>query len=151
MNFPSSTAARLEDSSSLAGPATVGGLPSAQVWIGRCLSGLLILFLLADGLVKLVPIPAVSETLSQLGYPTTVGFERGLGVLMLLCTLLYAVPQTEALGAVLLTGYLGGAIASQLRIGNPVFSHLLFGVYLGVAAWAGLWLRSRKVRALLAG
>jgi hypothetical protein len=119
-----------------------------QVWTGRILSGLVIAFLLMDSVIKLVPIAAVSETLSQLGYPTSPDFERGLGMLGLACTLLYAWRPTSVLGAVLLTGYLGGAMSAQLRVGNPMFSHLLFGAYLGLAAWAGLWLRIPALRAI---
>jgi hypothetical protein len=120
-----------------------------QLWAGRVISGLVIAFLLMDGVIKLVPIPAVSATLAQLGYPTSPEFERGLGMLGLACTLLYAWPRTSVLGAVLLTGYLGGAMSAQLRVDNPLFSHLLFGAYLGVAAWAGLWLRMPSLRAIL--
>jgi len=74
---------------------------------------------------------------------------RGLGVLLLACTLLYAVPRTAVLGAILLTGYLGGAVATHLRVGDPLFSHVLFGVYMGVALWLGLYLRDARLRALV--
>ena len=77
------------------------------------------------------------------------GFARGLGLLGLVCTALYAWPRTAVLGAILLTAYLGGAVATQLRVGSPIFSHLLFGVYLGLIAWAGLYLRDARLRALL--
>lgn len=124
-------------------------LGTKQRWAGRLISGAAVAFLLMDGTIKLVPVAAVSATLSELGYPTTLGFERGLGALGLACTLLYAVPRTSILGAVLLTGYLGGAMSAQLRVGNPLFSHLLFGGYLGLAVWGGLWLRLPAVRSLL--
>jgi hypothetical protein len=123
-------------------------IPSVQIWAGRILSAVVILFLTFDGTIKLVPIAAVTETLAQMGYPASVGLARGFGVLLLLCTLLYTIPRTSLLGAVLLTGYLGGAIASHLRIGSPVFSHLLFGAYLGLMLWGGLYLRDRRARAL---
>ena len=123
-------------------------IPPVQIWAGRILSGVVILFLTLDGAIKLVPIAAVTETLAQMGYPASAGLARGLGILLLLCTLLYGIPRTSLLGAVLLTGYLGGAIASHLRIGSPVFSHLLFGAYLGLMLWGGLYLRDRRVRAL---
>ena len=74
---------------------------------------------------------------------------RALGLITLLCTLLYALPSTSLLGAILLTGYLGGAIAAHVRIGSPLFSHVLFGLYLGLMVWGGLWLRDRRLRALL--
>jgi hypothetical protein len=74
---------------------------------------------------------------------------RGLGLLLLLCTALYAWPRTAVLGAILLTGYLGGAVASHVRLGNPLFTHILFGVYLGIFAWGGLFLRDARLRALL--
>jgi hypothetical protein len=87
--------------------------------------------------------------LQQLGYPATPTLARGLGVLSLLCTLLYAIPRTSVIGAILLTGLLGGAIATHLRAQSPVFSHLLFGVYIGAMVWGGLYLRNARLRALL--
>jgi hypothetical protein len=119
------------------------------VWTGRILSGLVILFLIFDGGIKLVPLDIVTETTAQLGYPGTVNFARFLGILTLACTLLYAYPPTAVLGAILLTGYLGGAIATHVRIGNPLFSHTLFGVYLGLMIWGGLYLRDPRIRALI--
>ena len=118
-------------------------------WAGRALSGLVIVFLLLDGAIKLVPLDVVTDTLVQLGYPPDAGIARTIGVLTLACALLYAWPRTTLLGAVLLTGLLGGAMATHLRAGSPVATHLLFGLYLGVAAWAGLWLRDPRVRAAL--
>lgn len=118
-----------------------------MLWIGRALSGVVILFLLFDGTIKLIPLDIVTETSVQLGIP--VHLARTLGVLTLAGALLYAVPQTAVLGAILLTGYLGGAIYVHLQAGSPVFSHLLFGVYLGVMMWGGLYLRDARVRALI--
>lgn len=118
------------------------------LWAGRVMSGLVILFMLFDGGIKLPPLDIVIQTSAELGLPATAGFARGLGILGLLCTLLYAIPRTSVLGAILLTGYLGGAIATQLRVGNPLFSHLFFGVYIGLLLWGGLYLRDRRVRAL---
>ncbi len=120
-----------------------------QLWTGRALSGLVVLFMIFDGGIKLVPLGIVTETMAQLGYPASDALARGLGILLLLSTLLYVVPRTSILGAILLTGYLGGAIATHLRVGNPVFSHLLFGLYLGLMAWGGLYLRDARVRALI--
>ena len=118
-------------------------------WGGRALSALVIVFLLLDGAIKLVPLQVVIDTLVQLGYPPDAGIARTIGALTLACALLYAWPRTALLGAVLLTGLLGGAMATHLRAGSPVATHLLFGLYLGVAAWAGLWLRDPRVRAAL--
>ncbi len=126
-------------------PARTGKM----VILGRVLSGLVIAFLAFDGAIKLVPLDVVTETLAVLGYPADVGLARLLGVLTLLCALLYAIPRTSVLGAILLTGYLGGAMATHLRADSPLFTHLLFGFYLGVIAWAGLWLRDSRVRALI--
>lgn len=128
--------------------------PASQIatptlWIGRAMSAIVILFLVFDGAIKLVPIPIVTETMGQLGYPPSEGIARLLGVLTLLCTILYAIPRTSVLGAILLTGYLGGAMATHLRVGSPLFSHLLFGLYLGLLAWGGLYLRDERVRAII--
>jgi hypothetical protein len=125
-------------------------LPSVSttaLWSGRVLSTLLILFLLFDGAIKLVPLEIVTQTSLQLGIPTHLA--RTLGVLTLLGTLLYAWPRTAVLGAILLTGYFGGAIYVHVRADSPLFSHTLFGVYLGVIMWGGLWLRDGAVRALI--
>jgi hypothetical protein len=121
----------------------------AAVWSGRVLSGAVIAFMLFDSAIKLPPLHIVSETMGQLGFFATPELARGLGVLGLTCTLLYAWPRTAVLGAILLTGYFGGAIATHLRAGSPTFSHLLFGVYLGLMVWGGLYLRDPRVRAFL--
>jgi hypothetical protein len=123
--------------------------PSPRIWTGRILSGLVIAFLLMDGGIKLVPIAPVIDTLQALGFDPTPTLARGLGILLLACTVLYAYPRTAVLGAVLLTGYLGGAIAIQLRAANPLFSHLFFGGYVGILMWAGLLLRDGRARAVL--
>jgi DoxX-like family len=119
---------------------------SLQVWTGRIFSGLVIAFLLFDSAIKLVPIQPVIETMDSLGFAATPALARALGLLLLLCTLLYATPKTALLGAMLLTGYLGGAVAIHLRSGSPLFSHLLFPVYMGLLMWAGLLLRSPHAR-----
>ena len=120
-----------------------------MVWTGRILSGLVVLFLLLDGAMKLVPLQEVIDTVSQLGWPTDPVTWRVLGVLLIACALLYAYPRTSLIGAILITAYLGGAVATHARIGSPLFSHTLFGVYVGIIAWAGLWLRAPRLRALL--
>lgn len=116
---------------------------------GWVLSGLLITFLIFDGAIKLVPLQVVLDTSAQLGLPADPTSARILGLLTLLCAMLYAIPRTSVLGAILLTAYLGGAIATHFRIGSPIFSHLLFGVYLGLFAWGGLWFRDARVRAMI--
>jgi hypothetical protein len=113
------------------------------------LSGLATLFLLMDAAMKLVRAKPAVEGTVQLGYPEGVVF--GLGLLLLICTLLYIIPRTAVLGAILLTGYLGGAVATQVRVGNPLFSHVLFAVYVGIVVWGGLFLRDRRVRESVLG
>ena len=120
-----------------------------STWTGRIVSGLVVAFLLVDGAIKLVPIAVVTETMAQLGWPASDTLARVLGVLTVAGTILYALPRTSVLGAILLTGYLGGAIATHVRVGSPLFSHTLFGVYLGLLVWGGLYLRDRRLRALI--
>jgi len=116
--------------------------------IGWTLSGLVIAFLLMDAAMKLLALQVVLEAQEPLGF-SGAAIARGFGVLLLACTLLYAAPQTAVLGAILLTGYLGGAVATHLRVGDPLFTHILFGVYLGVLLWLGLYLRDARLRALV--
>ena len=123
------------------------GKAGIQIWIGRALSTLVVLFLLMDASMKLAVLPVVVETGEQLGWAGDAA--RPLGVTLLVCTLLYIYPGTAVLGAVLLTAYLGGAVATHARIGSPIFSHMLFGVYLGVTPWGGLYLRDDRLRALM--
>ena len=118
--------------------------------IGYALSGVAILFLGLDAGAKLlVPAMMVAYTPRQLRIPTDPGFYRLLGTILAFCTTLYVIPRTAFLGAVLLTGYLGGAVATHLSAGSPLLSSTLFGAYLGLAIWGGLWLRDFRVRALL--
>jgi hypothetical protein len=112
------------------------------------MSGLVIAFMLMDATMKLLAFPVVLEAGEQIGFPG-MSMAHGLGALLLACTLLYAAPRTAVLGAVLLTGYLGGAVATHVRMGSPLFTHILFGVYLGVLMWGGLCLRSAQLRKLL--
>ena len=130
-------------------PTIAGKAPVSKpaLWLGRVLSGFVILFLLFDGAIKLVPWPVVTETMDRIGYGSSETLARSLGIITIVCTVLYAVPPTSILGAILLTGYLGGAMASHLRIGSPLFSHILFGFYLGLILWGGLWLRDKSLRA----
>lgn len=117
--------------------------------IGRVMSGVVVLFLLFDGAIKLVPLSVVTETMDKMGYGASDTLARSLGIITIVCTLLYSVPPTSILGAILLTGYLGGAIASHVRIDSPLFTHTLFGLYLGLMVWGGLYLRDGNLRALL--
>jgi DoxX-like family len=114
-------------------------ISAKRLWTGRVLSGLMILFLLLDGVMKLFTPAPVLKASAQLGWPDEIIVPTG--VVLLICTILYAVPKTAILGAVLLTGYLGGAVAVQWRVGNPMFSNTLFPVYMGILLWAGLCLR----------
>ncbi|SED96657.1 DoxX family protein [Bradyrhizobium erythrophlei] len=116
---------------------------------GRVMSGVVILFLLFDGGIKLLPLPVVTETMDKMGFGASDTLARSLGIITIVCTLLYSVSPTSILGAILLTGYLGGAIASHVRIGSPLLSHTLFGLYLGLMVWGGLYLRDGNLRALL--
>jgi hypothetical protein len=118
-----------------------------MIWTGRALSTLVVLFLTMDGVMKLVKPEFVVKATTELGYSTSVIVP--LGITLLVCTLLYVVPQTAVLGAVLLTGYLGGAVATHVHHSDPLFSHVLFPTYLGVMLWLGLVLRDSRLRALL--
>jgi hypothetical protein len=121
-------------------------LTPRAVWIGRVMSGIVILFLVMDITMKLANLDVVAQASLQLGWDP--GMARTLGVILLMCTLFYAYPRTAIFGAVLLTGYLGGAVAAHLRLGDPLFTHTLFGVYLGILAWGGLWLRDPGLRVI---
>ena len=125
-------------------PVSAGAL-----WTGRVLSGVIVLFMIFDGVIKLPPLDVVTQTMVPLGWPADANVARLLGMIGLFATALYALPRTSVLGAILLTAYMGGAIATNARIGNPLFSHTLFGVYLGLVLWGGLYLRDPKVRALI--
>jgi hypothetical protein len=128
-------------------PATAVSRPA--IWLGRATSGIVILFMVLDGAIKLVPWPIVTETMDRMGYGSSESLARCLGAISLICTALYAFPPTAFVGAILMTGYLGGAMASHVRIGSPLFTHILFGFYLGVMVWGGLWLRDGRLRSLL--
>jgi len=122
---------------------------ASRRWTGRVLSALVIAFLSMDSVIKLVPIQPVIVSMQALGFAMSPSLARALGVLLLSCTALYAIPRTALLGAILLTGYLGGAIAINIRADTPLFTHTLFGSYLGIMLWAGLLLRSDHARAAL--
>jgi hypothetical protein len=122
-------------------------LPGWAARVGWAMSGLMILFLLFDGVSKIALERHVVAATQMLGYPSD--STQALGIICIGCTILYAIPRTSILGAILLTGYLGGAIASKVRIEDPLFSSVLFGVYLGVLVWGGLYLRNPRLRALM--
>jgi hypothetical protein len=121
---------------------TVAPALKKLVWTGRVLTGLVVAFLLFDGAVKLIPIEPVLQAFRRLGY--SVEFAPYLGAVLVSCTALYAIPRTQVLGALLLTAYLGGAVATHVRIGDPFW----FPIVMGVMLWAGLYLREPLLRAL---
>ncbi|MEQ9503154.1 MAG: DoxX family protein [Deltaproteobacteria bacterium] len=123
-------------------------LPRARLWAGRVLSGFVTLFLTMDLVMKLIGSEEALKGTAELGWPTHVVF--ALGLVQLACLVLYLVPRTALLGAVLWTGYLGGAIATHVRVENPLFSHVLFPIYVAAFLWGGLYLRDPRVRAMLA-
>ena len=116
-------------------------------WAARIMATVAILFLLFDCVIKIVRLAPAIEGTVKLGYPASVVV--GLGLIELLCLIAYVVPATSVLGAVLLTGYLGGAVATHVRIGNPWMTHILFPVYVAVLLWMPLALRDPRVRALV--
>jgi hypothetical protein len=118
-------------------------------WISRSFGGLAVVLLLFEGAVKWVPWPIVTETMDRMANGSSETLARGLGLISIVCTALCAVPPTSIVGAILWTGYLGGAVASHVRIDGPLFSHILLGVYLGVTVWSGTWLRNGNLRMLL--
>lgn len=122
---------------------------SGALWTGRGLSAIVVLFMIFDGVIKLPPLDVVTQTMVPLGWSADPNVARLLGIIGLVSTALYALPRTSVLGAILLTAYMGGAIATNVRVDNPLFSHTLFGVYLGVILWGGLYLRDPRLRALI--
>ena len=128
--------------------------PSAQtaptskgmLWTGRVISSLVILFLVFDGVTKVLKVPAVMKAAAELKFSD----EQivAIGITLLICTALYAIPRTAILGAILLTGYLGGAISIQMRAGNPMFETLFPGIF-GVLVWAGIFFRDSRLRAMI--
>jgi hypothetical protein len=123
------------------------GLSSRAIWTGRILSGLAVLFLLFDAVLKVLRLPPAVEGTVQLGYPESV--IMGIGCVELVCLALYVIPRTSVLGAILFTGYLGGAIATHVRIASPLFSHTLFPIYVAALLWGGLFVREPRLRQLV--
>ncbi len=117
------------------------------IWTGRVLSALGVLFMTMDATMKVLQVPAAMHGTTELGYPASVILP--LGVVQLACLVLYLIPRTAVFGAILWTGYLGGAVATHVRLLNPWFSHILFPVYVALLFWVGLTLRMPQLRALL--
>ena len=140
------TAAALRESAPLATSSDARGSTRSR-WAGRVLTGIAVLFLTFDMSIKLLGVKEAVQGTTELGWqPHHLPI---IGVIQLACLILYLIPRTAPLGAVLWTGYLGGAIATHLRIDNPLFTHILFPIYVAALLWGGLYLRDARVRALL--
>ena len=122
-------------------------ISTSQLWTSRVLAGLSVVFLLFDAAMKILRLPPAVQGSVELGFSP--GSVPGIGALLLLCVVAYIIPRTSFLGAVLLTGYLGGAVASQVRVGNPLFSHILFPTYVAAMIWGALYLRDTRLRTIL--
>lgn len=120
---------------------------ATRLWAGRIMGAIAVLFLVFDSVIKLLKLaPAVEGTIT-LGYPGTAIV--GIGILELACLAVYVIPRTSVFGAVLLTGYLGGAVATHVRVGNPLFTHILFPTYVALLLWGALYLRDARLRAIV--
>ena len=119
------------------------------IWAGRILGAIAIAFFVMDGVMKLIQPQVVIDATRQIGWPADPTTLTSLGLILLAGTALYAFPRTAVLGAILLTGYLGGAVASHARLGDPLVTHDLFGVWLGFFVWGGLWFRDVRIRSLI--
>ncbi|HEY1732785.1 MAG TPA: DoxX family protein [Terriglobales bacterium] len=118
-----------------------------MLWVGRAISGVITLLLLLDAAMKVMRVAPVVEGTVKAGYPANSVLP--IGIILLVCLVCYAIPRTAVLGAILLTGYLGGAVATNLRISSPLLTYTLVPVYVGVLVWAGLFLREERLRALI--
>ena len=121
-------------------------ISAVRLWTGRIISALMVLFLIFDGVTKLIKVPQVLDAQARLGYPANDAL--GIGITVLACTLVYVNPRTSILGAILLTGYLGGAVATHLRVRDPLFD-TIFPILIGALVWAGLYLMDSRLRALV--
>ena len=119
----------------------------SALWTGRIMSGLVVAFLLMDSTMKFFKPAPVVDAFVKTQWPLALAVP--LGVILLSCVVVYLIPRTSVLGAILLTGYLGGAVATHLRLGDPLFSHVLFPVYMGILAWGGLYFRTPSLRVLI--
>lgn len=142
---PTAPSTELDRSPPVDPPSTT--VTRRALWGGRIMSGVALLFLAFDASIKVLQLVPAEEGTSQLGWPASTVFS--LGILQVVCWIAYAVPRTAVLGALLWTGYLGGAVATHVRVDSPLFSHVLFPIYVAVLLWGGLWLREPRVRSLL--
>ncbi len=124
-----------------------GSLSEKSEWAGRIITGFVTAFMIFDGVIHIMKPAPVVQGFAQLGFPIRLAVP--LGIVSLTCVLLYALPRTSILGAILLTGYLGGAVAIQLPTGNSLFGEILFPVYIGIFLWGGIYLRDERLRALI--
>ncbi|MBX3243400.1 MAG: DoxX family protein [Acidobacteria bacterium] len=120
---------------------------TGRPWAGYIVTGLVTAFLLMDAVVKFIQPAGIEENVLPLGY--TMEQMIPVGIILLICLVIYLIPQTSILGAILLTGYLGGAVATHFRVGSPLFSHTLFPVYIGVLVWLGIFLREPRLRSII--
>jgi hypothetical protein len=120
---------------------------TTAIWSGRFLSALAVLFLTFDTVIKVLRLPVALAATAQLGFTDNAAF--AIGVIEAACLVLYLVPRTSALGAVLWTGYLGGAIATHIRAASPLVTHALFPIYVAALLWIGLWLRNDRIRRIV--
>jgi len=130
----------------MASTAQSDPVSNLSLWVGRVISGVVVLFMIFDGVTKVMKVQQVIDASVRIGFP--VSTVVGIGITLLICVALYVTPRTSILGAVLLTGYLGGATAANVRAGSPVFNSA-FAVAFGVLTWLGLYLREKRLRALL--
>jgi DoxX-like protein len=124
-----------------------GPVSKKMLWAGRIMSAVAVLFLLFDSVIKLMAIAPVVDSFTQLGYP--VRLAPAIGIVELVCIVVYVIPRTSILGAILLSGYLGGAVATHVRVGSPLLTHVLFPLYVAALLWGGLYLRDDRLRALI--
>ncbi len=124
--------------------ATKQANSTKALWTGRILSGIAIVFMLFDSVTKILRVDEVVKASAQFGYP--ISLLSTIGIILLGCLIVYVIPRTSVLGALLITGYLGGAVEANLRVGTPLFSNALFPVYFAVLVWGGLVLRDQRVR-----
>lgn len=127
--------------------ATSRPISKTSLWAGRIISGLVVAFLVFDGVTKVLKVAPVMEASARIGFPANLIVVTG--AILLVCTAIYVLPRTSILGAILLTGYLGGAVVTNLRAGSPLFSETLFPIYFGIFVWAGIYLRDASLRTMI--
>jgi len=131
-------------------PATTAtrAISCGSIWTGRVVTGIISVLLAMDAGLKVFLLGPAVEGTAQLGYPPEIVFP--LGIIQVASLILYLIPRTSILGAVLWTGYLGGAVATHVRLDNPLFTHTLSPIYVAILLWGGLWLRDRRLRNVFA-